>query len=140
MRTALLCSVTALGFIFTHVVMSMDKRSSFVDVEGSLSQRPTELRKKWEELPAQLRERIDSLCTIDLGLSSTGRIRLIGVYTQSLPGVEKPQRLFHLQQNDLFGSRLFWSILVDVEAERYRVLFHINQDLDELSWKQIKDR
>jgi hypothetical protein len=71
-----------------------------------------------------------------LGLSSTGTVQLIGIYSQA-----KPKRLFHLRQIDQFGARLFWTILVNAEDETYRILFHIN-DLGEkdASWLKLRDR
>ena len=63
-----------------------------------------------------------------MGLSSTGMIRLIGVYRQAggkEEGEEVPE-LYHFLQQDLGGSRLFWSVLVDPVASTAEVLYDIN--------------
>ena len=108
------------------------------------------LLSQWEQIPVEVRKRIDSTIVGQrLGLSSTGRVQLIGVYAQQLPDDEdNPQRLLHLRQADLFGSRLFWSILVDPDKKTYRILFHVNEndginlgDDDEAArmWRKLDD-
>lgn len=63
-----------------------------------------------------------------MGLSSTGKIRLIGVYRQ-VGGKEKNEegrKTFHFLQLDLMGARLFWPVLNDPEVSTARVLYDIN--------------
>ncbi len=63
-----------------------------------------------------------------LGMSSTGSLQLIGVYRLTNPSEfgEKGDKVFHLLQQDLFGDRLFWSCLVNVDSEMTRVLYDVN--------------
>ncbi len=77
-----------------------------------------------------------------LGLSSTGVVQLIGIYNQPAEkgGKANAKQMFHLRQTDLFGQRLFWSILVNPKDETYRILFHINENGDyDASWLKLRD-
>lgn len=113
---------------------------SVITIESPSPQAKARLLKQWQELPEELRKRIVSEVVAGrrLGLSSTGTVELIGVYSQ-LPGNgdrTKPKRLFHLRQTDLFGGRLFWSVLLDPENETFKILYHINQRNDS-SWLNL---
>jgi len=81
------------------------------------------IQNQWASLPDDMRDLIESRC-LKLGLSSTGRIELVDVYQQIENN--KTRRYFHFVQKEV-GARLFWSILIDPDAERYRVLFDINE-------------
>jgi hypothetical protein len=121
-----------------------DDRSSLVTVKCPQGQDADQLLKQWQELPAGTRKKIESEIAVGkrLGLSSTGTVQLIGVYHHPVGNGDKakPTRWFHLRQTDLFGGRLFWSILVNPEDETYRVLFRINEAGDkDASWLKLQD-
>jgi hypothetical protein len=123
-------------------VKVIDQRSSLVTVQYPEGQGSDHLLKQWQELPSGIRKKIESEIVGDrLGLSSTGTVQLIGVYNQPQGKDEaKPKRLFHLRQTDLFGERLFWSILVNAEEETYRILFHVNErGENDASWLKLRD-
>jgi hypothetical protein len=122
-----------------------DDKSSLVTVESPSVKNGEQLLKEWQLLPSRIRKKIESEIVVGnrLGLSSTGIVQLIGIYNQ--PEGEgdkaKTKRLFHLRQTDLFGERLFWSVLVNAEDETYRILFHINEVGDrDASWLKLGDR
>ncbi|MHB0961385.1 MAG: hypothetical protein ACYC0X_34430 [Pirellulaceae bacterium] len=124
--------------------MTQDHRSSLVTVQCPQGQDSDQLLKQWQELPSGIRKKIESEIVAGdrLGLSSTGKVQLIGIYNQPLGkgNKAKPKRLFHLRQMDLFGRRLFWTILVNAEDETYRILFHINEpDEKDASWLKLRD-
>jgi hypothetical protein len=73
----------------------------------------------WNAIAEDRRGRIQQYL-MSLGLSSTGVIRLIGVYRKDESG-----SLLHFQQLDLHGSRLFWSVLIDPEDMSGRVIYHV---------------
>ncbi len=62
-----------------------------------------------------------------LGLSSTGFIKLIGKYhlTEKSKLGDKNDLIFHFIQQDLFGGRLFWSCLVNLNNGKMQVLYHV---------------
>jgi hypothetical protein len=121
--------------------LASDQRStSLVNVKRSPSQSKI-LQQQWDELPEGLRKRIESEIVVGrLGLSSTGRVELIGVYTQGRgrDDDKKPQRHFHLLQQDLFGSRLFWSTLINPDDATYKVLYHVNEPGEASSWRKLR--
>lgn len=138
MKSVVLCSVAIVLALFVDIAVGEDDGFSFVKVQDLSKNERDQLLKQWEELPIEIRKRIDSQC-LQLGLSSTGSVELIAIYVQNIPGTSKPQRLFHLRQTDLFGSRLLWSILIDADDEKYKVLFDIHQDGDDSSWLKLRD-
>lgn len=87
--------------------------------EPNWQQSSEHLQKMWREIPEDKRKAIQSYLLMDLGLSSTGFIQLLGVYRS-----EKSKSLLHFQQLDQHGSRLLWSALVDFRTMSARVLYH----------------
>lgn len=83
----------------------------------------------WQKLDAKTRREIETFLVMRLGLSSTGSIRLIGVYRQIDGKDAGDKTLFHFQQLDLMGTRLFWSALVDPDAATALVLYHVDAGL-----------
>jgi hypothetical protein len=83
----------------------------------------------WQKLDAERRREIETSLVMRLGLSSTGSIRLIGVYRQIDGKDDADKTLFHFQQLDLMGIRLLWSALVDPDAATARVLYHVDAGL-----------
>jgi hypothetical protein len=108
---------------------------SLVTVRCPCPQVRARLLNGWQELPGDLRQKISAEIVTGrrLGLSSTGTVELIGVYTRHAGngGDTGTNRLFHLRQTDRFGSRLFWSALFDPADETFRVLYHIDTGDDE---------
>lgn len=104
---------------------------SLVAFESPVGQSEERLSAKWRMIEDGKRKRIESFLVTRLGLSSTGQIQLIGTYQLSSddPSVGEQQHLLHFRQLDLMGRRLFWSVLVDPEAETVRVLYHANEKL-----------
>ena len=117
-----------------------DRDFSIVTVESPSPQAKARLLERWQNLPRDLRERVagEIFAGRRLGLSSTGSVQLIGVYTQPTGSGDhgKPKRLFHLRQTDLMGQRLFWSILLDPEGEAFKILYHISPGKDP-SWLKL---
>lgn len=141
MKALVSISVAVLLAIVADVATSVDQQSSLVTVECPNGQESRLLAKQWQALPSSIRKKVESEIVVGrLGLSSTGRVQLIGVYDQQ--GFKtKSMRLFHLRQIDLFGSRLFWSILVNPEEETYRVLFHASPSHENNeSWLKLRDK
>lgn len=104
---------------------------------ATLSETPTpqgEMRRQaYMKLPAATREHLESAMVVgeSLGLSSTGRVELIGVYHRLATEDRKPNELvYHFIQRDLGGNRLFWSILYDNQDRTVRVLYQINRKTD----------
>ena len=140
---AISCAVILLAS-FAHPASSKDAESSLVTVQSPPGQDGDQLLKRWQQLPSRIRKRIESEIVVGkrLGLSSTGRVQLIGLYNQ-LEGEgdkAKPKQLFHVRQTGLFGTRLFWSILVNAEDGTYRILFHINEvGAPDAPWLELQD-
>jgi len=82
------------------------------------------LVKMWESLELKKRESIETILMMNLGLSDTGSIELIGGYYTGSP--EKREQLLHFVHSDLFGERLMWICLVNVEQETVWVLYHVD--------------
>ena len=139
--------MTTLSVILLFVVAyssqsDKDDKSSLVTVESPSVKNGDQLLKEWQLLPSRIRKKIESEIVVGkrLGLSSTGIVQLIGIYNQpeGEGDKEKTKRLFHLRQTDLFGERLFWSVLVNAEDETYRILFHIKEVGDrDASWLKL---
>src|SRR5262245_59396513 len=132
-------------FVGAYISQSdKDDKSSLVTVESPSVKKGDQLLKEWQSLPSRIRKKIESEIVVGnrLVLSSTGIVQLIGIYHQPevAGGNGKTKRLFHLRQTDLFGERLFWSVLVNAEDETYRILFHINEVGDrDTSWLKLGD-
>jgi hypothetical protein len=144
-KAIVLSSAAVLLVILANIAMSEDQRSSLVTVQCPPGQDSDQLFKQWQELPSEIRKRIESEIVVGgrLGLSSTGAVQLIGIYNQrdGRGDETKSKRLIHLRQTDLFGQRLFWSILINVDDETYRILFHINEPSEnDASWFKLRDR
>lgn len=102
---------------------------SFISVGIPEVQSHAALAGHWQKLDAKTRREIETFLVMRLGLSSTGSIRLIGVYRQTGEEDGRDKKLFHFQQLDLMGVRLFWSALVDADAATALVLYHVNAGL-----------
>lgn len=144
MKPIALSVVVILLAILGDAATGEDDQSSLVTIKTPHGQDGDQLLKQWQQLPARIRKKIASEIVAGkrLGLSSTGTVQLIGVYNhlEGKGDKAKPKRLFHLRQTDLFGSRLFWSILVNAEDQTYRILFHINEvDDKDASWLKLRD-
>jgi hypothetical protein len=144
MKPMALSAVVVLLAIFADAATGEGDPSPSVTVKCPPGQDAARLLKQWQELPAEIRRRIESEIFVGnrLGLSSTGTVQLIGVYHQpEVKGDEaKPKRLFQLRQTDLFGERLFWSILVNPEEGTYRILFHANEAGDkDAAWLKLRE-
>lgn len=89
------------------------------------------LLEHWKRFPIEKRKEIVQFLFMRLGLSSTGGIRLIGVYQNRYVEDKRAQdkRILHFQQLDLFEGRLFWSVLVYPEESTARLLYHVNRPM-----------
>ena len=144
MRRIALSSAVVLLAVLADAAISKDDESPLVTVKCPSAQDRDQVLKQWQQLPVRIRKKIESEIVVGkrLGLSSTGTVQLIGIYDQpkGKGDKEKSKRLFHLRQTDLFGGRLFWSILVNAEDETYKILFHINDVGDrDASWLKLRD-
>jgi hypothetical protein len=124
-----------LVLISTGAVAStkVDAPTSLIQVSASNLQSESLLKERWMAVPATARQKIEDHLMRKLGLSSTGSVRLIGVYTSQ----GDRAAVFHLQQLDLFDQRLFWSVLVDPKAMEARVLFDIGERSVTGSWVRL---
>jgi hypothetical protein len=79
----------------------------------------------------EIPKKIESFVMMKLGLSSTGSIKAIGTYRlrQDCKLGKKSDEIIHLVQQDLCGSRLCWSCLVNESGGKVQVLYH-SQDPD----------
>lgn len=93
-----------------------------VSIEPEVLQSKERIAVPWNSIDEDRRDAIHRYL-LGLGLSSTGRIQLIDVYR-----VDASRSLFHFQQLDLHGSRLFWSVLVDAESMSGKLVYHIQHD------------
>lgn len=126
--------------VFAVLLLSIDatvaaEGTELVSLEQSPSQSVRARAKAWEDIPEEKRERIQDYLRMKLGLSSTGHVQLTGVYRVNPRG--ESQRLVHLQQLDLMGARLYWSVLVDPDAMSARVLHHIDESYISTSFVPI---
>lgn len=97
----------------------------FISFGNHFTQSPEKLSAQWEALSPEQRKTISDYLVGRLGLSDTGGIQLSGVYQQATNAHPK-KVVFHFQQFDLLGSRLFWSVLIDPEEQSAQLLYHIN--------------
>ena len=86
--------------------------------------------KAWQKIDNDTKQKIEHYLMMELGLSSTGKIELIGNYslTEDDDFGKQGQQVLHFIQRDLFGSRLFWSCLINVDNYNTRLLYHVNID------------
>jgi hypothetical protein len=84
------------------------------------------LAEAWNHVSPEKRTDIQSYL-LSLGLSSTGRIHLIGSFRQATPN-RKDRNILQFQQTDLEGTRLFWSVLVDPDSLEARVIFSLSKE------------
>src|SRR4051794_40913023 len=103
-------SVTVLALVLSVAVAAADPDSggSLLGFGLDPHQSDASLQERWMKVPAEVREKVSQFLFVHMGLSSTGAIRLIGIYA----GRGKDQQMFHFQELDLFGTRLFWSVLI----------------------------
>jgi hypothetical protein len=96
--------------------------TELLSFEPSVFQSENKLTSSWRAMAEDQRDMIQGYL-FSLGVSSTGVIQLIGVYGDDASGA-----LLHFQQLDLYGSRLFWSVLVDPDDMSARVIYHTHLD------------
>jgi hypothetical protein len=99
--------------------------AQLISSEPHPSQSAPSLAGAWEDLSEEKRQRIEDYLRMKLGLSSTGRVQLMGVYRVDSLG--ESRELVHIQQLDLMGARLCWSVLVDPDAMSAKVLYHVDK-------------
>ena len=123
MRTVIAISLTLATFVHAETEILPTKVISF---DSPSSQSKEALSSSWNEIPSDKRRKIENYLMTSLGLSSTGKIHLIGVYRHPRKEYESKKRenILHFQQLDLMGTRLFWSVLIDSEASTAWVLYH----------------
>jgi hypothetical protein len=102
---------------------STAKAASLISLEPPLFQSRSEIESSWNAIPETKKEAIQTYL-LSIGLSSTGRIQLIGTFRYKSKSV-----LLQFQQADLEGTRLFWSVLIDTDSMAARVIYHTNQDM-----------
>jgi hypothetical protein len=80
----------------------------------------------------QIPQKIESFLIKEFGLSSTGAIHVIGNYhlTHDCKLGKENDKIIHVIQKDLFGSRLFWSCLVNLTQEKVQVLYRCQKPDD----------
>jgi len=107
----LLCSCA------THDIPQFDKTDTTVTVNMP----DIERSKPDIEIP----KKIEWFLMEKLGLSSTGSIKAIGKYclTHDSNLGKETDTIIHIVQKDLFGSRLFWSCLVNEREGKIQVLY-----------------
>ncbi|MCK5305897.1 MAG: hypothetical protein KAJ66_02080 [Candidatus Omnitrophica bacterium] len=79
----------------------------------------------WKKIDNHTKKEIEHYLVIELGLSSTGHIELIGNYrlTEDDEFGKQRHQILHFIQKDLLGSRLFWSCLVNVDNYKVKILY-----------------
>jgi hypothetical protein len=133
---------TSSGFLpaAPEALARLEPTDRLISFGESSAQDAKTLSDRWQKIPAEKRERIVSYLLMRLGLSETGSIYLIGAYDQmSGTGRDEGGLVLHFQHLDLFGSRLFWSALVDPEVPAVRVLFHLKGKLITSEFAPIQD-
>ena len=93
------------------------------------------LTAEWNKVSPDRRSEIQSYL-LSLGLSSTGRIQLIGSFHQTIPSNDD-RSILQFQQIDLQGTRLFWSVLVDPDALEARVIFSLSDKQQSSDFRPI---
>jgi hypothetical protein len=129
---ALLSVALFAGMLFTYALG--DDESSVVKFDATeradiLTSKNESYKRSYFRLPEKTRKGLESAMWIpgSLGLSSTGRIELVGVYSHW--GSEKREGdslIYHLTQTDLNDSRLVWSILFDSQNGKVQILYDVN--------------
>jgi hypothetical protein len=112
-------------FLIAAACSSTDYASqahALVSIGPGVFQSTENIAASWMTIADNRRDAIQQYL-LSLGLSSTGRIQLIGVYRAEASG-----SLLHFQQFDLHGSRLFWSVLVDPESMSGKIVYHTQHD------------
>jgi hypothetical protein len=102
---------------------SASRATGMISFEQDPSQSRDRLAAAWAAVDEDRKRQIQRYLLLDLGLSSTGVIRLIGVYRDGTSGT-----LFHFQQLEQLGTRLLWSVLVDPANLTARVLHHAQDE------------
>jgi hypothetical protein len=128
--------IAALGFAQTIAAPQQEGLITFSPGRG---QTEAELRAAWAKIPEDTRKQIESHLVSGLGLSSTGTINLLGSFNNAPTGNTKNFRVFQFQQVDLFGSRLFWTALIDPDALTSRVIYHVDESKIQTKWVAFGD-
>jgi hypothetical protein len=86
------------------------------------------IKRTWSQMPSDMKRRVLRYLRGDLGLSSTGKVELIGSYrlTEQSDFGKEGDQVFHFLQKDLFGERPFWSCLINVDSALTKVLYDDN--------------
>lgn len=140
MKTFIAISVFTLCVIPCCSKTATKERTSFVETADSevnaLSKKNDPIKelgafeKAWQKIDNDTKKKIEHYLMMELGLSSTGKIELIGNYilTSDDEFGKQGQQVLHFIQRDLFGSRLFWSCLINTDNYNTRLLYHVNID------------
>ena len=119
---------------FPAIAAEPDKSDGLITFGGSSFSGISE--KAWMKRPIELRKKVEHFLLMDMGLSSTGGINLIGVYYHNGPAAN--QQTFHFQQVDLGGERLFWSVLISPDTMQARILYNVSETKTKAEWVKIE--
>ena len=136
MRVLTMVAVLILGGGWGQAAQS----TSLTTVEPHGSQTVEKRANAWKEVGAEKRKIIESYLMRELGFSSTAHTQLLGVYRHEQQNESSEAGLLlHIQQLDLMGARLFWSVLVDPDAMSVRVLYHVDASKVSTTFVPIAD-
>jgi hypothetical protein len=107
--------------------------TGLIGIGSPVLQGKDRLAEAWNHLSPEKRTDIQSYL-LSLGLSSTGRIHLIGSFRQANPN-GKDRNILQFQQTDLEGTRLFWSVLVDPDSLEAQVIFSLSKEVHSADFK-----
>lgn len=98
-----------------------EKSTSFISCESE------SVWRKWEQIDPEVRKSVEGHLITRSGLSSTGKIKMTGIYRiyQSGQFGEKGDTIALIQQDDLFSDRLFWILLVNITKMESHVVYSL---------------
>lgn len=75
----------------------------------------------------QLSPRVEEYLLVHLGLSATGKVKLVGRYKLNEKGLlgDKSDKILHVIQQDLLNERLLWSCLINEKKGLIKILYHV---------------
>lgn len=95
-------------------------------------------KKKWNSVDPNLEKKIGEWVLARLGFSSTGNVYIAGSYriTHKSKFSNVNDRILHLVHKDLFGARLLWTCLINIDNKKYKILYQSgpNPDLDTIGY------
>jgi hypothetical protein len=85
-----------------------------------------------EQPKIEIPKHLDHYLKMELGYSSTGSIEVIGKYVLTAGNKlgNKDDKILHVIQKDLFGTRLWWSCLVNVTQSKIQILYRCQHPND----------